>query len=73
MSYNISKVTVVMEVWNAELTWGIPPQYVKRRISFDVPVSDTTFYDAARERWGIFADAAFAGGPQFNEVSQEKL
>jgi len=73
MPYNINKVTVVIEAWNAELTWGNPPQYVKRRISFDIPMADVPFYDAARERWHIFADAAFAGGPQFNVVSQDGL
>ena len=73
MPYRISKVTVVIEAWNSDLTWGIPPQYVKRRISFDVPVTDLSFYDATRERWNIFADAAFAGGPQFNTVSQDNL
>ena len=73
MPYNIAKVTVVLEVWSGDLTWGNPPQYVRRRISFDVPVTDTTFYDAARERWSIFAQAVWDGGPQFNEVSQEAL
>jgi len=73
MPSNITKVTVVLETWNGDLTWGNPPQFIKRRVSFDVPVSDTTFYDAARERWGIFAEGVWDGGPQFNEVSQENL
>ena len=74
MSSNISKVTVVLETWNGDMTWGNPPQYPKRRISFDVPVTDVPFYDAARERWHIFAQAVWDGeGPQFNAVSQENL
>jgi hypothetical protein len=73
MPYNISKVTVVMEVWNSDLTWGSPPQYVKRRISFDVPASDVAFYDLAHERWSAFSEAMWSGGKQFNEVSQDGL
>jgi len=74
MPSNISKVTIVLETWNGDMTWGNPPQYPKRRISFDVPVTDVPFYDAARERWHIFAQAVWDGeGPQFNVVSQENL
>ena len=73
MPYRISKVTVVIEAWNSDLTWGNPPQYVKRRVSFDVPASDVAFYDLAHERWSAFSEAMWAGGPQFNEVSQADL
>jgi hypothetical protein len=73
MPWNISKVTLVIEAWNSDTTWGNPPQYVKRRISFDVPMTDVAFYDAAHERWSSFSEAMWAGGPQFNDVSQEGL
>ena len=70
MPWNIAKVTVVLEVWDGEITWGNPPQYLTRRISFDVPPTDTEFYDLARERWHTFSDAMWAGGPAFNEIAQ---
>ena len=73
MASNITKVTVVLETWNGDLTWGNPPQYLKRRVSFDVPASDVAFYDLAHERWSAFSEAMWSGGPQFNEVSQENL
>lgn len=73
MSWTVSKVTVVLEVWDGDITWGDPPQYLTRRISFDVPATDAEFYDLAHERWSAFSDAMWAGGPQFNEVSQDNL
>lgn len=72
MSYNISKVTVILEVWDSNVPYG-PGLFYKRRISFDVPPEDVAFYDLAHERWTAFSDAMWAGGPQFNEVSQDGL
>lgn len=71
MTYQISKVTVVLEVWDSDLPYGDPPQYPTRRISFDVPSTDTEFYELARQRWSEFSAAMWSGGPQFNEVEQK--
>jgi hypothetical protein len=67
----ITKVTLVLETYSTDVTWGDPPQYVTRRISFDVPPTDTAFYEAAQERWHTFSEAMWAGGPGFNEVEQK--
>ena len=73
MPARISKVTLVLETWNSDLTYGNPPQYYTHRVSFDVPASDTTFYDAAHERWSLFSEAMWAGGPRFNEVEEMEM
>ena len=73
MPARISKVTLVLETWNSDITWGSPPQYVKRRVSFEVPVTDAAFYDAAHERWAAFSEAMWNGGKQFNDVTQDDL
>lgn len=72
MPARISKVTVVLETWNSDLTYGNPPQFYTHRVSFDVPVEDVAFYEAAQERWTAFSEAMWAGGPQFNEVEEMK-
>jgi len=72
MPARISKVTLVLETWNSDMTYGNPPQFYTHRVSFDVPAADVAFYDAAHERWTAFAEAMWAGGPQFNEVEEMK-
>lgn len=66
MPARISKVTLVLETWDS----GI--RFYKHRVSFDVPVTDAEFYDAAMERWHTFSEAMWQGGPQFNEIEEVK-
>ena len=69
MPARISKVTLVLETWNSETPYGNGLFY-RHRVSFDVPATDTEFYDAAMERWSTFSEAMWAGGPQFNDVEE---
>jgi len=66
MPARISKVTVVLETWDSEI------RFYTHRVSFDVPATDTEFYDAAHERWTAFSEAMWDGGPKFNEVEEMK-
>lgn len=71
MPYQISKVTLVLEVWDSETPYG-NGQFYQHRVSFDVPETDTEFYEAAMERWHTFSEAMWAGGPKFNDVEEMK-
>ena len=65
MPARISKVTLVLDTWDS----GV--RFYRHRVSFDVPVEDVAFYEAAMERWHTFSEAFWNGGPKFNEVAEK--